>query len=367
MTTRRILLAFGLLPLLSAAAFAEGLPAKITIATEGACPPWNYTNADGSLVGYEIDLIAALCARMKVECTVVAQEWNGIIPGLTAGKYDAIIASMGVTDERKAVVAFSKPYAQAPNGLLTTGENSLKGLADAGKSFDLAKGAADAEAAVATLKEQLAGKIIGVQTGSTAATFAATSFAGLDIREYPSFEQLGLELTAGRIDLAIANITAFKAVIDANAPGALMFAGPTFKGGVLGLGTTNVALRQDDVALRDAFDSAISEITTDGTNAALTEMWFGVNISIQQGMVLPLPLAQGPTLTQAKPGSTVIQFTGFTCSGPSDRPRLPSQFFWIDSRLRPIPMKPSPPAFCAGVFHISAPPPSAGHPACPIA
>ena len=282
MTTRRMLLAFGLLPLLSAAAFAEGLPAKITIATEGAYPPWNYTNADGSLAGYEIDLIAVLCARMKVECAVVPQAWDGIIPGLTVGKYDAIIASMGVTDERKAVVAFSKPYAQAPNGFLTTGENSLKDLAEAGTSFDLAAGAADAEAGVAVLKTALAGKAIGVQTGSTAATFAAASFAGLDIREYPSFEQLGLELTAGRIDLAIANVTAFKAVIDANPAGALVFAGPTFKGGVLGLGTTNVALRQDDVALREAFDAAITEINTDGTNKALTEKWFGTDISIHE-------------------------------------------------------------------------------------
>lgn len=282
MTTRRMLLALGLTPLLMTAALAEGLPAKITIATEGAYPPWNYTNADGSLGGYEIDLINVLCARMKVECSVVAQEWNGIIPGLTVGKYDAIIASMGVTEERKAVVAFSKPYAQAPNGFLTTGDNSLKDLPDAGKSFDLATGGAEAEAELATLKDQLADKVIGVQTGSTAATFVGEYFAGLDVREYPSFEQLGLELTAGRIDLAVANVTAFKAVIDANPAGALVFAGPTFKGGVLGLGTTNVALRQGDTALREAFDAAITGIGADGTNKALTEKWFGVDISIHE-------------------------------------------------------------------------------------
>lgn len=282
MITRRMLLALGLTPLLMTAALAEGVPAKITIATEGAYPPWNYTNADGTLGGYEIDLIKVLCERMKVECAVVAQEWNGIIPGLTVGKYDAIIASMGVTEERKAVVAFSKPYAQAPNGFLTMGDNSLKDLPDAGKSFDLAADAAGAEAELATLKGQLAGKVIGVQTGSTAATFAAEYFKGLDVREYPSFEQLGLELTAGRLDLAVANVTAFKAVIDANPAGTLVIAGPTFKGGVLGLGTTNVALRQDDTALRDAFDAAITAINTDGTNKALTEKWFGVDISIHE-------------------------------------------------------------------------------------
>ena len=147
------------------------------------------------------------------------------------------------------------------------------------RSFSLADAPAVAEAALATLKEQLTGKVIGVQTGSTAASFTAEYFAGLDVREYPSFEQLGLELTAGRLDVAIANVTAFKAVIDANAPGTLMLTGPTFSGGVLGLGTTNVALRQGEDALREAFDAAIAEINADGTNTALTEKWFGVDIS----------------------------------------------------------------------------------------
>ena len=187
---------------------------------------------------------------------------------------------MGVTEERKAVIAFSAPYARAPNGFLSTGENALKDLPQSGVSFSLADAPADAKAALTALKKQLGGKVIGVQTGSTAASFAAGYFAGLDVREYPSFEQLGLELTAGRLDVAIANVTAFNAVIDANAPGTLMLTGPTFSGGVLGLGTTNVALRQGEDALRDAFDAAISEINADVTNTALTEKWFGVDISV---------------------------------------------------------------------------------------
>jgi octopine/nopaline transport system substrate-binding protein len=217
---------------------------------------------------------------MKIECTIVGQEWNGIIPGLTVGKYDAIIASMGVTEERKKVVAFSKPYARAPNGFLTTGDNALKELPEAGKAFDLAKSPTESEAAVKLLQGKLAGKIIGVQTGTTAATFAGQYFKGLTVREYPSFEQLGLELTSGRIDVGMANVTAFKAVIDANPKGALAFTGPTFAGGVLGLGTTNVALRPADEALRTAFDSAIEAVNKDGTNKALTEKWFGTDISI---------------------------------------------------------------------------------------
>ncbi|TGV15008.1 transporter substrate-binding domain-containing protein [Mesorhizobium sp. M8A.F.Ca.ET.173.01.1.1] len=282
MQIRRTILALAVMPLLAGTAVAQNLPDHITIATEGAYPPWNYTNSDGSLGGYEIDLTKILCERMKIKCDVVPQEWSGIIPGLTVGKYDAIIASMGVTEERKKVVAFSKPYAKAPNGFLTAGDNALKDLPDAGQSFDLAKSPKDAEAAMEVLKGKLAGKVIGVQTGTTAATFASQYFKNLQIREYPSFEQLGLELTAARIDVAIANVTAFKAVIDANAKGALVFAGPTFAGGVLGLGTTNVALRPKDDALRAAFDGAITEINKDGTNKALTAKWFGVDISIHE-------------------------------------------------------------------------------------
>lgn len=282
MLIRQTLLAFAITPLLAGMAIAENLADHITIATEGAYPPWNFTAADGTLIGYEIELTQVLCERMKVKCDLVAQEWNGIIPGLNVGKYDAIIASMGVTEERKKVVAFSKPYAKAPNGFLTAGDNILRDLPDGGDSFDFATSPKESEAAIEALKAELAGKIIGVQTGSTAATFAGQYFKGLDIREYPSFEQLGLELTSGRIDLAVANVTAFKAVIDANPEGALIFTGPTFAGGVLGLGTTNVAVRPGDGALRAAFDEAITTINKDGTNKTLTEKWFGVDISIQE-------------------------------------------------------------------------------------
>jgi octopine/nopaline transport system substrate-binding protein len=282
MIKRYILMALAVAPLFVGMAQANDLPKEITVATEGAYPPWNFTNADGSLAGYEIELTQLLCERMKIKCSIVAQEWNGIIPGLKVGKYDAIIASMGVTEERKKVVVFSKPYAQAPNGFLTSAENSLKDLPDAGVSFNLADAPAESAPAIEALKAKFQGKIVGVQTGTTAATFVADAFKGVEVREYPSFEQLGLELTAGRIDIAVANVTAFKAVIDANPAGSLVFAGPTFAGGVLGLGTTNVALRPSDEALKAAFDDAITAINKDGTNKALTEKWFGVDISIAE-------------------------------------------------------------------------------------
>lgn len=278
MLKKRVLLAMAFMPLFAGIASAQTLPGEIKIATEGAYPPWNYTNADGSLTGYEIDLTHALCERMKVKCTIVSQEWNGIIPGLTVGKYDAIIASMGVTPERKKVIAFSKSYAKAPNGFLTTSNNDLKSLADAGHAFDLTDSPADAQAAIDELKLKFKGKVIGVQTGSTASNFVQAYFKGLEIRDYPTFEQLALDLANGRLDVGVANVTTFKPVIEAN-KGVLVSTGPTFAGGVLGQGTTNIALRQGDDTLRQAFDAAITSVNNDGTNKALTEKWFGVDIS----------------------------------------------------------------------------------------
>lgn len=279
MFKRQALMALAVASLHIGLAAAQDLPDHLTIATEGAYAPWSFTKPDGSLDGYDIELAKTLCSRMKIKCDVVSQEWKGIIPGLALGKYDAIIAAMGVTEERKKVVAFSAPYAVSPNGFLVSKVGTVTSLPDVGQHYDLTESAAAANQSIEHVRAALKGKVIGVQTGATAAYFVKEYFKGFDIREYPTFDQLSLELASGRIDVAIASATAFKAAIDADKDSNLGMTGPTFKGGVLGKGTTNIALRPADTTLRDAFDKAIAEINQDGTNKALTEKWFGLDIS----------------------------------------------------------------------------------------
>ena len=98
----------------------------LRIGTEGAYAPFNYTNADGTLGGFDVELANALCVDMQVTCEIVAQDWDGIIPGLKAGKYDAIVAAMSVTPERSQQVSFTDPYFS----------NALVFLAKKDSSFD---------------------------------------------------------------------------------------------------------------------------------------------------------------------------------------------------------------------------------------
>lgn len=263
--------------LVTAGAEAQGR--KIKIATEGAYAPWNFTNSQGKLEGFEIDLGAELCKRAKLDCEFVAQDWEGIIPSLTAKKYDAIMAGMNITPKRMETIAFTQAYAGGPHGFLTLKSSPLAKLPKG--EYNLTKDLAGAEKAIDSFKEQLKGKVLGVQGSTTNSAFAEKYFKGVaEIREYKTTEQHDLDLAAGRIDAAVVAHTAATATMDGPNGKDMTIAGPAFRGGMLGLGVA-VGLRKEDADLKKAFDDAITAAIADGTIKALTVKWFKVDLTPQ--------------------------------------------------------------------------------------
>src|SRR4028119_2396227 len=228
----------------------------IKIATEGAYAPWNLTGAGGKLEGFEIDLANDLCGRMKVKCEIIAQDWDGIIPALQAKKYDAIMAGMSITDERKKVIEFSASYANSPNGFLVAKNSPLAKMPGTGQAFNLTNQTAEAEKAIEALKPVLKGKTIGVQTSTIHSAFADKYFKGTaEIREYKTTEAHDLDLAAGRIDAVLADATALIGTLGKPEFKDYQMVGPSITGGMLGAGV-GVGLRKGDAEIKKSFEDA---------------------------------------------------------------------------------------------------------------
>jgi octopine/nopaline transport system substrate-binding protein len=190
---------------LALAALASPAAAKdwktVTITLEGAYAPWNMTNADGSLGGFEPELAKVLCERAKVECKLVASDWDGMIPALNAGKFDMIMDALSITDERKKVIDFTIPYAATPAGFATTKDSPLANAPGTGTEIRMDVGQTGVKE-VEAMKEAFKGKTIGIQAATVYAKFIYDNF-GKDstIREYKTGADRDLDLQNGRIDL----------------------------------------------------------------------------------------------------------------------------------------------------------------------
>ncbi len=273
----------GLAVAASALAFSGAIAQdRITIATEGAYAPWNFSNPDGSLDGFEIDLARDLCTRMEVECEIIAQDWSGIIPALNAGRYDAIMAGMSITEEREEVISFSQPYTVNPNGFLVPTDSDIAELPHSGERFNLDTNAERSQEVLAEVRTAIEGKTIGVQGATTHSNFAVEYFGdSIEIREYATTEQHDLDLQAGRIDAVLADLPTLEATLQKpEFQDGFLITGPGFVGGVLGRGV-GVGLRQADEALRAKFDEAIAGAIADGKIKELSEKWFGTDLTPQ--------------------------------------------------------------------------------------
>lgn len=276
--------------LLAAAALATGFAAaasaadwgkgsEVRIATEGAYAPWNYTDSSGNLVGFEVDLYQDLCARMEVSCTLVQQAWEGIIPALQAGKYDAIMAGMSITDKRKEVITFSRSYAATPAVFVVKSDGPFAGFKTDVEAVSMASIDDAEKAAIAKVKETFAGKTIGVQIATTHENFLNEFIAGdVTVKTYDTQENLDLDLQAGRVDAALAAMSYWKPLLEKDEGKGLEMVGPGFTGGPFGNGV-GAGIRQADQALADMFSKAIDAAIADGTLSKLAIEHFGFDAS----------------------------------------------------------------------------------------
>ncbi|WEZ85273.1 transporter substrate-binding domain-containing protein (plasmid) [Rhizobium sp. 32-5/1] len=259
-------------------AYAQSAPTEIKIATEGAYAPWNFTNAKGELDGLEIELANDLCARMKIKCTIVAQDWDGLIPSLTVGKFDVIMAGMFITPKRLETIDFTQPYAVDPGGFAVAKDSELGKLGLSTERFDMSK-EAEATTAIEKLKPMLKGKIVGVQAATTMLDFVKKYFGDtVEVREYKTTEQHDLDLAAGRIDAIFAQQTALAATLTKPEFGDYTVAGPGFVGGLFGMGT-GAGLRKEDTKLKDMLNAAIDAAIADGTIKRISEKWVGTDVT----------------------------------------------------------------------------------------
>jgi arginine/ornithine transport system substrate-binding protein len=222
---------------------------------EGAYPPFSWTDADGSLKGFDVDMANALCEEMQVKCKIVPQDWDGIIPSLLARKYDGIIAAMSITEERKKKIDFTGKYALIPNKFI-----AKKG---AGLDFD-----------------NLDGVKIGVQRATTHDKYITDNYGGkVDIVRYGSFDEAYLDLANGRIAAVLGDASALEEGV-LNKPGgeAYEFAGPSLTDPKWFGEGFGIAVRKQDKDLTKKLDSAIDALRASGEYQKIAAKYFNYDV-----------------------------------------------------------------------------------------
>ncbi len=276
------LLAAGLLAAASLAMPVRQASAKdwtsVTIGTEGAYAPWNMTKSDGSLDGFEVDLVKILCENMKLKCKLITQDWDSSIPSLVAGKYDVLMDAVSITPERQKVIAFSEPYAATPATFAAVKGSPMATLPGAGETIKMSS-PDEKNDLVDKLKAALKGKTIGIQTATVYTKFVEDNFKDVaTISEYKTAAEHDLDLASGRIDVAFDDATYFLAAFKNKGNENLTLTGPQIAGTIWGPGE-GFGFRKSDTDLIAMFNKAIDAAKTDGTIKKLSMKWFGVNIA----------------------------------------------------------------------------------------
>jgi arginine/ornithine transport system substrate-binding protein len=256
-TPRRVLA----LAILAVSCYASSAQARqwvdIRIGVDAAYKPFTYKTPEGELTGFDVDIARALCAQLKAHCTFVEQNWDGIIPALNAHKFDAIISSMTITDERRRVVEFTDRYYYTPSRAVVR------------------KGSHISDA------QSFKGHSVGVLKASVQERYAKQVLAphGARIVSYDTQEQVYLDMNTGRIDATIADQFEASEGFLKSADGAKFeLAGPELRDpAYFGYGA-GIAVRKSDTDLRDQFNAAIKAIRATGVYKQVNDKYFAFDV-----------------------------------------------------------------------------------------
>ena len=245
--------AAGLLALAVAPASAQ--EKKLKLGTEGAYPPFNYATPDGKLAGFDIDIGNALCAEMKTECEFVVQDFDGSIPALQAGKFDAII-NITITPERAEKVDFTHKYYQTPPAVAVPKDSTLAGASP----------------------EDLKGKTLGVQTSTIHANYAEDRYKESEIKSYPTGDDARTDMANGRLDAMMDGSVILTEWLKTDAGACCKLLGtlktdPAVHGPGVG-----IALQKGNTELTAKLDAAIDVLRANGKYKEINDKYFSFDV-----------------------------------------------------------------------------------------
>jgi polar amino acid transport system substrate-binding protein len=229
---------------------------KVRIGTEGAYPPFNSLTSDGQLVGFDIDIANALCEEMKVECEFVTQDWDGMIPALQAGKFDAVIASMSITEERKQKVDFTNKYYNTPPAIAVPKNSKLTGTTDA----------------------DLKGVLLGAQSSTTHSNYAEEKLPSADLKLYPTPDEYKLDIANGRIDAVIDDVVVLSDWLKSDNGACCKLLGTLKPDPVINGEGAGIAIRKEDGDLKEMLNKAIAGILASGKYKEINDKYFDFDV-----------------------------------------------------------------------------------------
>ena len=212
--------------------------------------------ADGQIVGFDIDIAQALCEKIGETCRLVRTSWQRMLPALTSGQCDAIVASMSDTPERRKTIDFTVRYYRAP----------VRFVGPQGTKLD-------------DSPEAMAGKVVGVQRGTTNQSFMTAHYPATALRLYGNQEHVLLDLELGRLDAVLGEAVQLEAgfLKTPAGQGFAFFGAPRFDPAIQGDGAAT-GVRKADAELRDGLSAAIAAIRADGTYDRIAARYFDMDI-----------------------------------------------------------------------------------------